>query len=47
MEQEMEQWIDFDEVVDFFTFRGRPYFLSEKLKKQYQANKVSKEEEKN
>jgi len=29
----MENYLDFDEAVDFFTIRGRPLYLSEKLKK--------------
>jgi hypothetical protein len=33
MEREMEEYLDFDEAVDFFTLRGRPLYLSDKLKK--------------
>lgn len=32
---ESEEYIDLDELIDFFTIRGRPLVLSLELKKQY------------
>ncbi|CAD8119194.1 unnamed protein product [Paramecium sonneborni] len=41
--QEADEYIDLDELIDFFTIRGRPLILSQKLKQQYQDNKKKKE----
>lgn len=33
MKTECEEYLDLDELIDFFTVRGRPIHLSQKLKK--------------
>ncbi|CAD8197488.1 unnamed protein product [Paramecium pentaurelia] len=43
LQQEADEYIDLDELIDFFTVRGRPLILSQKLKQQYTINKKQKE----